>query len=155
MDIIFTFVLGWISVIYASVFMQNKSYGALMVSLGALATMFTTSLAMSREMAYLLLLVGRVSFWGGFAVLGTFERDAEVERIRSSSWRELIMGKVPNELQKVKVSEKKRIAIGCFISVSCAIIFFLAGSIPFATNLLVIAVVFGCYYFWTKPGIRS
>ena len=128
MDTLFTFALGWISLIYASVFVQNRSYGALMVSVGALATMFTISLAMSREMANLLLLVGRLSFCGGVAILATFERHAEVERVRSSSWRELIMGKVPNHLQKVKILEKKRIAIGCFIAVSCAVIFFWQGT---------------------------
>jgi hypothetical protein len=143
MDIVFTVLLGWFCISYASVCFQTKSYGAFFVFLGALATLFAMRLTIYRELAKILLLIGRVSFWGGLAILATFERDREIERLRNSSWASILLGRVPEHQRKEPLLGA--VTIGCSVSTLLALFFFTIGDNSGAISCAVIALVFGVY----------
>ena len=78
-------------------------------------------------------------------MLATFESKRERERLRSSSWKEILLGRVPERLQTEKISEKTRVLQGLFMSLLCVVIFYLAGKQEELTTFLVIAVVYAAY----------
>jgi hypothetical protein len=150
MDVLFTFGVGWLAIVYGSVFVQTKSYGALMVSLGAVATVLVSSLPSMPEIANLTLVVGKLSFWGGLAILATFDRKTEAERIRTSSWGEIITGNVPAHLQKTQMSQRARFVAVLLFSGLFAGVFFVMGNTQMAAVFLIIGLVFASYYFTAK-----
>ena len=144
-DLVFLMGAFWVCMVYTSVHIQTASYGALMISLGVVLTILTFALTSNPVVARVVLLAGEVLFWGGFAVLATFESKRERERLRSSSWKEILLGRVPEHLQTEKISENNRVLQGLFISLICVVIFYVADRQEELTTFLVIAVVYAVY----------
>lgn len=145
MDILFTIVLAWLSLTYATVSTQTRSYGALMISVGAALTLLTLALTGNERVAWFTLIAGRLLFFGGFAVILTFEGARERERFRNSSWKEIIFGRVPEHLQTHKISEAMLLMQSGLISVLFAVILYVGDRKQEALSFLVIAIVFMAY----------
>jgi len=150
MDIVLAIGAIWVCLMAMAVFTQTRSYGYLMISLGAALTLSTFSLMDSRHVAELALIAGRVLFWGGLAVTATFGSKLEKERLRTSSWKEIFLGKVPGRLQTQKVSEEVLLVQSTIISLLFAVIFYGADRKHEALSFLVIGVVFLVYLVWRR-----
>lgn len=115
---------------------QTESYGHLMVSLGAAFTLATFLLLYYTTIGWVVLIAGRILFFGGFAVLATFERaqERERERFRTSSWLQILVGRVPEHLQLHKITERLHVTLGSLLSLLSAALFHIAGRQPDRAN---------------------
>ena len=145
LDILFIIGVAWLSLIYASVFYQTRLYGALMISVGAFLNLLAFSLSHNRALVEAVLLAGQVLFWGGFAVLGTFERTLERERFRTSSWKEIFTGRVPEHLQRRKLNERSQLVGATLLCILAGAIFYSAGLYHEVITFVIIVIVFVAY----------
>ena len=145
MDILFTIGAVWVCLMSMAVFTQTNSYGHLMISLGAALTLSTYLYMDNKRVAELVLIAGDVFFWGGVAVIAAFGGRLEKERLRTSSWKEILLGKVPEHLQTRKISERAAVLQGALISILFAVIFYVAGDQQTALVLVVGVIVFAAY----------
>lgn len=145
MDIIFTIVLAWLCLTYALISTQTGSYASLMISVGAVLTLLALAFTQDEKIAWFILVAGRVLFFGGFAVILTFEGAQERARFRQSSWKEILLGRVPEHLQSRKISERIQVIQGLLLSLLFAGIFYLVDRQQEALSFLVIAIVFVAY----------
>ena len=145
MDIVLKVCVTWLCLRSLAIYTQAKSYGHLMVFLGAALTILTFSLLHHSSIGWVILISGGSLFWAGMATLATFERDEERERFRSSSWREILLGRVPERLQKQQITETRQVAEGLIICLVFALLFYQAGDYPLSLALVVIGIVYAFY----------
>jgi hypothetical protein len=127
------------------VFTQTNSYGHLMISIGAALTLSAFLFMDNKHFAEVILVAGEVLFWGGIAITATFGGTLEKERLRTSSWKEILLGRVPEHLQMRKVSERAQVVQALLISLLFALIFYIGNRQQEALSFLVIAIVFAAY----------
>jgi cytochrome c biogenesis protein CcdA len=145
MDLIFKVCVTWLCLRSLAIYTQAKSYGHLMVFLGATFTLLTFLLLHHSFIGWVILIAGGALFWAGMATLATFEREEERERFRSSSWREILLGRVPERLQKQRITETRQVAEGLIISLVFALLFYQSGDRPLSLFLVVIGIVYAFY----------
>ena len=145
LDLMFKMVAAWIGLNFYSVYIQTRSYGHLLVSLGVVFTFLVNLFLDSEVVGRTLLILGRILFWGGFAAVATFGGSLERERLRRSSWKEILLGRVPDQLRTQRVGEKQQVIQGMLISLLFAGIFYLAGRQHEALSFLVIGIVYTAY----------
>lgn len=150
LEIIFIIGVAWFMLMYLSVFAQTKSYGHLITSLGAALTLSSSLFSNSQDIAQLISSLGKILFFGGLAIVGTFGRRLEMERLRASTWNEILRGIVPKHLQSNKLSETNQVILGAFLSLLFGLITYLSGHREAAMIFVIIATVFVLYIVWRK-----
>jgi hypothetical protein len=151
MDAVLTIVLVWLCLTSGSVYTQTKSCGHLLASLGAALVLLSLLFKANPYLARVTGFAGEAIFMVGLAVIWTFGRVLETERLRTSSWKEILLGNVPEHLQVEKVSEKSQLIGVILISLLFAVAFYLAGDHETAFVFLIGVIVFVAYLTFGKP----
>ena len=127
MDILFKIGVAWIFLTYYFIYFQTGAYGHLMISLGAGLNLFAYLFMNNFSLVEIMSFLGSILFWGGLAVTATFGVKLERERLKTSSLKEILLGKVPKHLQKETMSERSRVIHGIISSLLFSVIFFSLG----------------------------
>lgn len=151
MDAILTIILVWLCLTSGNVYTQTKSYGHLIASLGAALVLSSLLLRANEHLARVIGFTGEAIFMVGLAVVWTFGGALEKERLKTSSWKEIFLGQVPEHLQIQKVSEKSQVIGGLLISLLFAVVFYLAGERQTALVFLIGVIVFAAYLIFGRP----
>jgi hypothetical protein len=150
MELFFKLAVAWICMTYYSVYLQTNFYGYLVIALGALGNLSAyIFFPQHPQLAKIISQSSFVVFWVGIAVVGTFGRKLERERIRSSSWSQIIRGIVPEGLRKNDLSKRKRLGLvhGLLLCSLFVVIFYAAGDSVHALALIAVIVVYILYFF--------
>lgn len=153
MDILFKIGVAWFCVTYLSVYAQTSSYPHLITSLGAALNLVAYLFLDNAQLATILAVSGRTIFTVGLVITITFAGSLERERLKTSSWKEILLGKVPKGLQTNSLSEKAQMSAAFFLAILFAAIFYFSGDQYTSVSLLFIAVVLAIYLVrtWTGP----
>jgi hypothetical protein len=144
MDLLFKIGVAWIFVSYYLIYVQTKFYGYLIVATGAAlnlcANLFLDKPVVGRAIA----VVGTCFFWMGIGALGTFGLTRERERIRLSSWSQIVRGVVPDSL-RTPWTTRNQVAHCLIFLVLSMIVTFVAGELKMALIFALLAVIFLAY----------
>ena len=150
MPLFFKLAVAWISITYYSIYLQTNFYGYLVISLAALGILSSYILLPQQpQLATIISQASIVVFWIGIAIVGTFGRKLERERIRSSSWSQILRGIVPEGLRKNELSKRNRLGLihGILLCSLFVVIFYAAGDLVHALALIAVIVVCILYFF--------
>jgi hypothetical protein len=149
MDFLFKLGLAWVFLCYYSVYLQTKFHGYLIISLAAMGVL-CAYLFPEPKIAMTIAQASLVAFWVGIAILGTFGRQIERQRLRESSWSQFIRGKVPESIRASELSERTQLAHGLLFLTLFSAIFYVAGRSFDALCFVVMIVVYILYFFSTS-----
>jgi hypothetical protein len=107
-----------------------------------MAYMFLNNAQVAVSMA----VIGKILFFVGIGMTATLGIHVEKERLRLSSWREIISGVVPEHLRTRTLEAKDQIVPTVLSLLLFAIIFYTAGDEPTAVILLALGAMFWVYY---------
>lgn len=158
MDLLFEIMVAWFFVIYYLIYMKTGGWYYLLTSLGAALNLLYLIVSGNWEFAGLLVLLGSTLFFVGLASTLTFGAKLERERMQASSWKELLVGRVPEHLRRQGPSERKSLTILSFVFLLSALITFEAGKPGLALDLVAIGIVTGIYSLFgarEDNGVRS
>jgi hypothetical protein len=148
MELFFKLAVAWICITYYSVYLQTKFYGYLVIALAALAILSAYIFGPQQpQLSRIISQAGFVVFWVGIAIVGTFGRKLERERIRSSSWSQIIRGIVPEGLRRGELSEHRQLVHSLILFPLFIAIFYAAGDSLEALALIAVIVVYIIYFF--------
>jgi hypothetical protein len=142
--------VAWICITYYSVYLQTNFYGYLVIALGALGSLSAYILFPQQpQLATIITQASFVVFWIGIAIVATFGRKLERERIRLSTWSQILRGIVPEGLRKNELSKRKRLGLihGILLCSLFVVIFYAAGDSVHALTLIAVIVVYILYFF--------
>jgi hypothetical protein len=148
MNIFFKLMAGWVCLNFFLVYVQTKSTGHLIASAGAFLVL-SANLFLDDVVGMIMLIGGKYLFWTGVAVIGSFGRRLEQERLRSSSWFQILVGRVPVGLQPPSSkdsAERRQVIQGIIIAVLFGVIFYFGDEIGASIIFGIIAIVFGMYF---------
>jgi hypothetical protein len=102
-----------------------------------------------REFAGLLSWCGSILLIVGLGWTMTFAADQELERLRSSSWKDIILGRVPANLLKEK-NDRRDATVLAILLLSSGAICLLGGSVVIGLNFIILGSIFCMYALWLK-----
>jgi hypothetical protein len=145
-----TFKLGvaWIFVTYYLVYMQTRFFGYLVVSVGAFLNLMAYMFLNNAQVAGSIAVFGKILFFLGIGITGTLEMHLERERLRVSSWSEIIRGVVPEQLRTRTLEIKDQIVPALLALLLFAMVFYIAGDKAAAASFFVLGAIFCVYYVW-------
>ena len=146
METIFKLGIGWIFVSYYLVYLQTRFWGYLLVSLGAFFNLFAYMFLTDARLAVILAVTGKILFFGGIAVTATFGMDLERERLRVSSWSEILRGIVPERLRTKTLNVRDQMMPALIMLGFLAVAFYVGGDKFAAFGFFVLGLAFLVYY---------
>jgi hypothetical protein len=145
--VLFVIVVGWLFLTHYILYAHTGAWYHLLILLGA-ALSFSYFFARSRwDLAGLLILLGSILLSAGVVSILTFGANRELERLRASSWKDILFGGVPQHLRTGSIDRRNGILL-CSLSLLFAFVLFKGGHVSGALNLAVIGVVAALYSFW-------
>lgn len=145
MDLLLEIMIAWFFVTYYLVYVKTGGWYYLLISLGAALNFLYFVVSGNWEFAGLLVLLGSTLFFVGLASTFTFGASLERERMQTSSWKDLLIGRVPEHLCRKGPTERKALAILSFVFLLSALIAFEADKLGLALNVAVIGIVVAIY----------
>jgi hypothetical protein len=146
METIFKLGVAWIFVTYYLVFLQIRFFSYLVVSAGAFLNLMAYMFLNNAQVAVSMAVIGKILFFVGVGMTATWGIHVEKERLRLSSWREIISGVVPEHLRTRTLEAKDQIVPTVLSLLLFAIIFYTAGDKPTAVILWALGAMFWVYY---------
>lgn len=149
MAVVFQIGLAWFFLTYYFVYTQTRSYGHLFVSLGAGSILIAHLFVERPVLLQLLAFGGKLVFFVGLVIIGTFGRELERERFRRSSWAEIFLGRVPDHLRSWQPTNVTGATHGTVFSMFLALLFYVAEELQTTLVFALMALLFICYLFVT------
>jgi len=100
------------------------------------------------QVAVSIAVVGKILFFLGIGMTATLGMHLERERLRVSSWSEIIRGVVPEYLRTRTLEVKDQIVPTLLALLLFAMAFYMAGDKAAAASFFILGVILCVYYVW-------